>query len=315
MYILCWSSYRLYCNVFIVKVSVARGRGIGSGNTCVVLPDVQWGYRRHDTGLEPFHDERALAVALEIVTRLNPSKVVLLGDNLDNAEFSRFEQEPAFAQTTQASIDACHEYLAKLRAAAPDSEIVWLEGNHEARLQKSVIANAKAAFGLRQASTPPDSWPVLSIPHLLRLDSLGVTYLAGYPANIYWINDNLCCIHGEKVRSNGSTAAAVIDDERVSVLFGHVHRIELIHKTRRVRAGARTNFAASLGCLCRLDGTVPSTKSGVDVFGKPLERFENWQNALGVVTYEEGDGRFGLEIVPIHDGTAWFRGELIHAGP
>lgn len=278
-------------------------------STCVVLPDIQFGFRQFGHELDPFHDERALRVAVEIVSELRPDKIVLLGDNLDLPEHSRFEQEPAFARTTQAALDACHKFLASLRALVPDAEIVWLEGNHELRLARSIIANTKASYGLRQAATPPESWPVMSIPHLLRLNDLNVIYLSGYPANIYWVNDRVCTVHGEKVRSGGSTAAAVIDDERVSVIFGHIHRIELQHKTRRVREGARQSLAASPGCLCRVDGHVPSTKSGVDVFGRPLTRPENWQQGLAVVTYEPGDGPFGVEIVPIHDGAAFFRGK------
>jgi hypothetical protein len=149
----------------------------------------------------------------------------------------------------------------------------------------------------------------MSIPHLLRLDDLKIIYASGYPANIIWITDRLACVHGEKVRSGGSTAAAVVDDERVSIIFGHIHRIELQHKTRRVREGARTSLAASPGCLCRIDGAVPSTKGGIDVFGRPLVRPENWQQGFAILTYRPDDGPFALELVAIHDGTAIMRGE------
>jgi len=282
--------------------------------TAVILPDIQFGYRRYDDGSQvPFHDDRALNVALEVIRITKPDTIVLLGDNLDLPEHSRFDQEASFARTTQLALDDCHQFLATLRAYLPDAQIVWLEGNHELRLARHTLANAKAAYGLKQANSAPPGWPVLSVPHLLRLDELNVTYAAGFPANIFWLNDRLACIHGEKVRSNGSTAAAVIDDERVSIIFGHIHRIELQHKTRRVRDGARTVLAASPGCLCRIDGAVPSVKSGIDVFGRPLSRPENWQQGLAIATYADGDGPFGLELVPIHDGIAFLRGEPIIA--
>ena len=38
---------------------------------------------------------------------------------------------------------------------------------------------------------------------------------------------------------------------------------------------------------------------------------ENWQQGVGVVTYEEGDGPFALELVPIFDGQVTFRGEVL----
>lgn len=276
-------------------------------HTAVILPDPQIGYRRYEDGtIDPFQDERAINVALQVVRYLRPDVVVNLGDVMDLPEFGTYEQEPAFAFTTQPTIDRTGQFFAEQRANAPEAEVFYIEGNHDRRLQKSIIKNAKAAFGLRQANTP-ESWPVLSIPHLLNLDSLNVKYIEGYPAGECWINDNLVCIHGAKVRSNGSTASAYIDDERVSVLFGHVHRIELQHKSRRTRAGVKRNFAATPGCLCRVDGAVPSTKSSTDCFGRALTTWENWQQGFGVVRFQEGDGRFNLELAPIHDGTAIFR--------
>ncbi len=291
-----------------VKPTKSTRKHTSGWYTAVILPDPQIGYRRFEDGtMDPFHDEAAMNVALQIVRSLRPDVIVNLGDVMDLPEFGTYEQEPAFAFTTQPTLDRTSLFFAEQRANAPEAEISYIEGNHDRRLQKSIIKNAKSAFGLRVANSAPESWPVLSIPHLLNLDSIGVEYIQGYPAGEKWINDNLVCIHGSKVKSAGSTASLVIDDERVSVIFGHVHRIELQHKTRRTRAGAKRNFSATPGCLCRTDGAVPSTKSSTDCMGRALTSWENWQQGLGVVRFQEGDGRFNLEIVPIYDGTAIFR--------
>lgn len=283
-------------------------------HTAVILPDTQIGYRKFlDTGeLDPFHDEAAMAVALKIVRHLRPEVIVNLGDFVDFPEWGKYEQEPEFAQTTQHAVDRAHRFLAEQRAAAPDADIRLIEGNHDARLPKSIARNAMSALRLRRAEAPED-WPVLSVPYLLRLDDLGVTYVAGYPAGITWINENVACIHGHKVRSSASTAAVVIDDERVTTIFGHIHRIEMQSKTRRTKDGAKHAFAASPGCLCRIDGAVPSVKSATDPMGRPVPTVENWAQGLGVVTYEPGDGRFAYEQVAIYDGEATFRGRRFEA--
>jgi predicted phosphodiesterase len=280
--------------------------------TAVILPDVQFGYRRDiDTAaLDPFHDEQAIAAALKVVQHVDPDVVVHLGDFLDFATFGTYEQEAGFALTVQPALDRAHRFLAEVATAAPRAKQVLLEGNHDRRLQRAIMRNALSAFGIRKANAP-DTWPVLSVPYLLRLDELGVEYVGGYPAGIYWLNDRLACIHGSKVRSSGSTAALVVDDERVSTIFGHVHRIELAYKTRRVRAGARVSLAASPGCLCRIDGAVPSTKGSTDPLGRPVPAVENWQQGCAVVTYRDGDQPFALELVPIFDGQITFRGETL----
>jgi metallophosphoesterase superfamily enzyme len=283
-------------------------------HTAVILPDCQIGYRKFlDTDeLDPFHDEAAMSVALKLVAHLQPQVIVNLGDFVDFPEWGKYEQEPEFAQTTQQSIDRAHRFLAEQRAAAPDAEIRLIEGNHDARLGKAIARNAMSALRLRRADAP-ESWPVLSVPFLLRLDDLGVSYVPGYPAGITWINDNVACIHGHKVRSAASTAAAVIDDERVTTIFGHIHRIEAQSKTRRTKAGAKHAFAYSPGCLCRIDGAVPSVKSATDPMGRPVPTVENWTQGLGVVTYEPGDGRFAYEQAAIYDGEMTFRGERFAA--
>jgi predicted phosphodiesterase len=297
----------------VVKATTAKRPDTDGWRQAVILPDPQIGYRRYEDGtLDPFHDEQAMAVALKLVRALRPDVVVNLGDFLDFAQFGTFEQEPAFALTTQAALDRGHRFLAEQRANAPEADIVLLEGNHDRRLLKATIKNAAAAFGLRRANVP-ESWPVLSVPHLLRLDELDVEYVEGYPAGIYWVNENVAAIHGHKVRSAGSTAAAVIDDERVSTIFGHVHRIELQHKTRRTKDGPRFSFAATPGCLCRLDGAVPSTKSSTDSAGRPVGSVENWQQGVAVVTFEPGNGRFAYEVAAIYDGELTFRGQRYEA--
>lgn len=285
-----------------------------STKTAVILPDPQIGYRLDtDYNLDPFHDEAAFKVALSIIKDVNPDLIVNLGDYLDFAEFGRFAQEAAFARTTQKAINRASLFLGEQRAASrDDTEIVLFEGNHDRRLQNSIEANAVGAFGLQQANKP-DSWPVLSVPHLLRLDDLGVTYVDGYPAGEYWINDRLRCEHGSKTGPRGKVAAKMVADERVSVICGHTHRVEKTLKTTPVQGGARVNAAYTMGCLCRIDGAVPSTRSATDARGKPMVNYEDWQQAVGIVEYVEGDGPFDVHEVLIHEGKALFGGTLYAA--
>lgn len=272
----------------------------------VVLPDIQFGYfRLSDDGLEPIHDERALDVALRVIRQLRPDQIVMVGDNLDLVEFGRYRMSPAFQRTTQATIDRASKFCAQLRAAAPEAQIIWLAGNHEERLPNYVLDNARAAFGVKQAGA---KWPVLSVPHLCRLDDYGVEYRPGYPASHVWLNERIRIIHGELVRSNGMTAHRYLQREKVSVVYGHIHRREWAETTREDHDGrAATILAMSPGTLARIDGAVPSTKGGIDLDGRPLRRLEDWQQGLAVITYEPGDGRFAAEQVAIHDGWAMYR--------
>lgn len=277
----------------------------------VILPDPQIGFRRMTDGtMIPTHDEAAIDVALQITRAARPDAIVNLGDLLDFGEWSsKFVVLPEFVLTTQPAIDAAHQFLARQRAVAPDAQMTLLAGNHDDRLGLSVTRNTMAALRLRRANAP-ESWPVLSLAFLLRLDELGCDYVGAYPAGRVEIargNDTitpLIAIHGEKL-----DVAKVARTERQSVVQGHIHRIAMHSETYEVRRRPETVVAFSPGCLCRIDGAVPSTRGGTDdITGQPYQRWENWQQGCAVVT-ETSDGGWSVELIPIHHGRAVWRGK------
>lgn len=288
----------------------------GGWNVAVIYPDPQIGFRTLEGRLDPFHDESAMDLALQITGWLEEhdrvDAVINLGDFLDLPSQGRFEQEPSFASTTQAAVDRGHLFLQQQRAAAgPKAKIVLIEGNHDRRMEKFIVSNAASAYGLKRANV--DEVPVMSLPFLLRLDEIGVEYIDAYPAGAYWLNDKLRAIHGDKVRSNGSTAAAYTNNTpHISTIFGHVHRQELQSRTIFDRLGPIKSVAVSPGCLCRVDGAVPSVNGSTKLDGSPAKFYENWQQGIAVVHYKK-TGEFFTDLVQFNDGVAVFRGKEFKA--
>jgi len=286
-----------------------------AGSVTVILPDPQIGFRRlHNGEMISSHDEAAIDVALQITKDVRPDRIINLGDTLDFPEWStKFLVKPEFVLTTQPTIDYAHKFLALQRSIVPDAQIVLLGGNHDVRMGNVIAKNAMAALRLRQANIP-ESWPILSIPFLLRLDELAVTYVGAYPAGRFRITKGgggvtpLWAVHGEKL-----DVAKVARSERQSFVQGHIHRIALHTEQYEINGQPETVVAFSPGCLCRVDGFVPSTKSGDDEFGRPVTRWENWSQGVAVVTEEE-DGFWTTEIIPIHQGRAHYRGRTYEAG-
>jgi hypothetical protein len=276
-----------------------------------ILPDPQFGYLRLDDGeMISMHDDQAIACTLELLATIRPQRIIWLGDTVDFAEWSsKFLVLPEFSLTTQETIDSAHYYLAdSLSAAGPQVEDAYLmEGNHDNRMANAIARNAMAALRLRKANAP-DTWPVLSLPNLLRLDELGITYVDGYPAGRIKIAEAypgqapLFALHGERLDVVKQAKA-----ERVSTVQGHAHHVAL-HSTTYYSDGERLDVEAwSLGCLCKTDGAVPSTKGGHDVRGRPVERQESWQHAMGVLT--ETSNGWWMEPVRIRDGKAIWQGK------
>lgn len=280
--------------------------------TAVILPDPQFGYRLIDGVLDPFHDPKAIDVALQVLAAVTHDsrvdEIVNLGDFLDLPAHSRYDQFPNWQNTTQAAVQAGHHFLAQQRATSPRSKVVVLEGNHDKRISDRVRDFNAASYGLKRADIP-DDWPVLSTPFLLSVTDLKVEWLDGYPARKYWLNDWIKCIHGTIVRSSGSTASAYSRSERTSTIFGHIHRLEVHHTTQQDRSGAVRLFAATPGCLCRVDGAVPSVKGATDLSGRPIKNFEDWQQGMVVLRYREDDPRYALDTIHIQDGWALYGGQ------
>jgi hypothetical protein len=289
-----------------VRVAATKATPATDCVTAVILPDTQIGFWDLDEGLVPMHDPAALAVAVEIVRRARPHHVTILGDLLDLAEAStKWLTTPTFARTTQASLDTAHAWLAQVRAAAPEAQIDLLEGNHDRRLSTLIQANAASAFGLRRANTP-ESWPVLSMAHLLHLDDLDIRWHPGYPAGRVWLRDDVMVHHGSKV----SAAKASRDAVAVSTVQGHTHRLGSITRTLLGQGGAPCHTVhVECGTLARCDGWVLSVHGGVDDAGRPVGTVEDWQQGLVVMSMAPEPGDLPtVELVPIHQGRARWRG-------
>lgn len=273
--------------------------------------DTQIGFRAVGDAYEPFHDVRAMDVFVEVARLEQPEDIVLLGDIIDLPSQSRWAQEAGFARTTQMALDATHEWLARLRAAAPDATIIIVEGNHDKRMQTFIEANALAAFGIRQANKP-ESWPSMSLPHLLRLDELQITYQDAYPAAVHWDDDSTRNIHGTRANSKGSTMSQYSQElPHINTWAGHTHRAEIIYKTvMGPRGEAIESYSANPGCLCRTDGTVPSVHGALHSDGSSAKVVEDWQQGYGVNLYD-GDGNSWPQVYRIKDGATVYGGEVL----
>lgn len=269
----------------------------------LVMGDPHFGFRRDPLSakLNPFHDRDALSIALQVAAVMQPDRIVLGGDVLDLAEWSdRFARDPGMYFTTQPAVTEAAWWLTQLRGVCPDAEMDIEEGNHEARLRRLMMKHMITACDLTQVDDT-SGFPVLSVPHLLKLDELGINYVGDYPNGKIWLSDTIVAVHGEKARAkSGATASAIAEEAQVDTIFFHIHRREMATRTLHLARGQRTVTAFTPGCLCRTDGTVPAAKSEM-----------NWQKGLGDVEYDI-DGRIPTKfnMIPIENNLAVWNGTI-----
>ena len=279
--------------------AVAHNKKRDGVNVAVILPDPQFGFstliERGKHTLVPFHDRLALSVAFQIVEHLNPNMVVWLGDVNDFTMFTdKFIRKPEFYFNTQPMLVEGSWAVAQTKALCDNVSV--LEGNHEDRVSRMMMTHLSDAYGLKPGDML-DAPAVMSVDNLMGYSRMGVNYVDSYPDGEIWITDTVKCVHGNTVRGGaGVTSKAVANNEYVSTIYGHIHRIENATKTVRGRSGYEYVQAFSPGCLCHIDGRVPGATGS-----------EQWQQGVGVVYYQEGyDPQF--VAVPIRNGKALFDG-------
>lgn len=268
------------------------------------IADIQGGFRKnvHTGELIPFHDRRALDVALQIAQSQHFDDITFMGDELDLSEWTtRWQIEPEFYHTTQAILIEMHWWLAQFRQAAPNAVIDMLSGNHD-RFKDAIVQHLRSAYDLRPADEL-DRDAILTMPRMLALDKLHIGYIDGYKNGTAkkWLTDNLYLTHSDIARNTpGATAGATVAKNYASSIIAHIHRRELATKTVKLRDERIETSAFCPGCVCHIDGRVPGSKED-----------SQWQQGISVT--ETNGNNFNIIPIAINDGVAIYNGQVFTA--
>jgi len=122
----------------------------------------------HDKEIDLFY----LRVLIDTAERVQPDVIVLNGDIFDLPEFGKYGVDPREWDVT-GRIRFTHEnILGPLRRACPDSQIDFIEGNHEARLLRHM---SDATPALRSVLSDLHG---MTVSKLLGLDQFQINYIA-----------------------------------------------------------------------------------------------------------------------------------------
>ena len=245
-----------------------------------------------------FADPEAVACSMALMARHRPEVLVLLGDHVDFYALSRFDKDPKRMLCLQDDLDAGHAFVKAARKAAPHARILYLEGNHENRLQRWLHAKGPEVSGLVERlgkGRNGSRRQLLSVPYLLGLGDLGVAWVSGGSRDVGGITFK----HGNLVRSKaGATAMAELEREGTSGASGHTHRI--CHASKTTRGGVFGWWEC--GCLCDLK---PDYMPG---------QIPDWQHGVAYGSFAEGSrGRFYMNVAHIIRGKAMYGDKVVSA--
>lgn len=255
----------------------------------LIFADAQIGFNRKGDEWESYHSREAMDIILKILIDHTFDEIIIDGDMLDMTEASRYAQKPEFAGTLQPAINELGLFLYQVRKLAPDSKIVFLAGNHEARLQNNLIENFKFAYNLKAYG---EELPLLSLRNILQMDKLGIECIEDYPKGTYWIGDKLRIVHGEF-----TSVAKELSTGNTSTIMGHLHHVESQSRTVFYKEGPQQITVHTIGCLCKIDGTVPGVTS------RP-----SWQQGFAVV--EKFEDTMNVNHIQIYNGKCMYTGKI-----
>ena len=219
----------------------------------------------------PYHDKRAIGVALKFAEFLQP-KIIILDEWLDVYSLSKYNKDPQRKQDLQDDIDGAVVLLRWVRQVCPNSRLIMLKSNHDKRLQTYLRTRAEELDNLR----------CLQFSELLELFSMGIEYMDSF------IFRNFLWKHGSVVRKDsGMTARAELLKEGMSGCSGHSHRLALFFKTLR---GGKFCWIES-GCLC-------DTKEVEYIDGTA-----DWMQGVSVVSFAKDSNHYYPAVCPIIDYT------------
>lgn len=190
----------------------------------------------------PYHDERLLERCEQLLTRVEPQRLIVNGDLVDWPTLSRHPKttgNPAANASANECIQAGGEVLARLRAAVPEDCLVqFVPGNHDSNLARFLYQNASAAADLCVAGTDT---PVWSLRNLLQFDRLGIEMVGDeeqWQHAVVRLTDHLVVRHGLSVRA-GSAASVVANmkSSEYATVSGHTHRQGVASATRWASSG------------------------------------------------------------------------------
>lgn len=219
---------------------------------------------------------RAWKVTKKFIRDTKPNTVIVGGDFLEMEALSAWDADKRKLLEGKRYADEIKLGNRELDDIGYDCKIIFMEGNHEARVRAYVEKR-------------PEMEGQVDIRSDLHLDDRGIE----------WVKENdllkighMHFLHGWYW--NKHHAIRHVIDIGGNCMYGHVHKPQVYcHELRSLR---RTHMAMSVGCLCDLNPAWLRNKPN------------SWQHGFGYVEFRK-DGSFQATPINIIAGSLTFAGQ------
>jgi len=192
---------------------------------CLIIPDTHI----------PFHHVKAYKLMLKIAAQVKVQAIVILGDYLDFYAVSSHDKYPYMERLLSRELEKGNEALDELDSIFPRAKKIFIQGNHEWRLERYINKNAPELFGLVDTKT------------LLKLDTRkNWEYYKYEPAQFVQILDSKLYARHEPLSGGYMPSHHTVMKAGCSIVHGHTHTSQ---QSQVVMANGDTHIGISVGWL------------------------------------------------------------------
>lgn len=186
----------------------------------------------------PYQDNEALTTALKYGKEQNVDAIFLNGDILDFYQLSFHEKDPRITSIAD-ELEIGRTFFKTLRKNFPKSNIYYITGNHENRMERYLRVKAPELLDVAE----------FRIDVLLRVAEYGIEYIEHGTKCFF---GKLLVEHGDKMKGSGGVnpARTLYLKMKRHAICGHFHRTT--EATEKVYDGD-VHVTYSTGCLCELE--------------------------------------------------------------
>lgn len=239
-------------------------------------------------------DKPAIAAFLADVDQLKPREVIWLGDHMDCGSYLDEKHTIGYVSQTNYTVaddeDAANQLLDAVQKRTPGAEHHYLEGNHEWRMERDIVARAKGRereitrYLSRNGTEAVLSLGTRNIPYYRR----GECYMGLRNPGVIQLGK---CYFTHGARASRNATASYAERYGGNIVFGHTHRAAM-SIVRNVHQG--TYGAWNPGCLCELQPLWMHTDP------------TNWSHGYALQVVSKS-GEFLTVLVPIIDGVSYLK--------
>lgn len=228
----------------------------------------------------PYEDGQAFAVMMAAARVFRPDLVILLGDFADCYSVSFHPKSPARRASLREELDAVNARLDEIQSLG--ARVVYIEGNHEHRLERWLADRAPELYGMIEAESlfriEERGWSWVPYRKHHKVGKMHFTHDVGH-AGIYAHRQSRMAYEG-------------------NVVIGHCHRLSM-------EVAGTSKGPAHLGIALGWLGD----KASIDYMHEA--KASQWVLAFGLAYHERDTGNVHVVPVPIVDYRCIVEGNLI----